>query len=93
MSAISEQLIPESNFRRAGAATFGILFLLESLVRAFNSGILAIQAYDLLGSSRAVSILGTCVSVGIFYSCRVDYDESSSGSTGCPAANSVCGRI
>jgi MFS family permease len=65
MSAISEQLIPESNFRRAGAATFGILFLLESLVRAFNSGILAIQAYDLLGSSRAVSILGTSVSISV----------------------------
>ncbi len=62
MSAQSDQLIPESNFRRAGAGTFGLLFLLESLVRSFNSGVLSIQAYDLLGSSRAVSILGTCVS-------------------------------
>lgn len=62
MSALSDQLIPEGQFRRAGAATFGILFLLESLVRSFNSGVLSIQAYDLLGSTRAVSILGTCVS-------------------------------
>ena len=42
---------------------FGFLFLLESLVRSFNSGLLSIQAYDLLGSTRAVSILGTAVSL------------------------------
>ncbi len=62
MSALSDSLIPHGKFRKAGATTFGILFLLESLVRAFNSGVLSIQAYDLLGSTRAVSILGTCVS-------------------------------
>lgn len=62
MSALTGQLIPDGKFRRAGAGTFGLLFLLESLVRAFNSGVLSIQAYDLLGSTRAVSILGTCVS-------------------------------
>jgi MFS family permease len=62
MSANQDQMIPASQFRRAGAATFGLLFLMESLVRAFNSGVLSIQAYDLLGSTRAVSILGTCVS-------------------------------
>lgn len=56
------EMIPGSGMRKAGAKTFGLLFLLESLVRSFNSGVLSIQAYDLLGSSRAVSILGTCVS-------------------------------
>jgi MFS family permease len=62
MSLIDQKVIPESAFRRASAGTFGILFLLESLVRAFNSGVLSIQAYDLLGSTRAVSVLGTAVS-------------------------------
>jgi len=42
--------------------TFGILYLLESLTRAFNSGVLSIQAYDLLHSSQRVSLLGTVVS-------------------------------
>ena len=55
-------MIPPLPIRKTGAATFGLLFLLESLVRAINSGVLSIQAYDLLGSSRAVSILGTGVS-------------------------------
>ncbi|MDE2446574.1 MAG: MFS transporter [Alphaproteobacteria bacterium] len=62
MSAIHDEMIPPQGLRRAGAATFGLLFLLESLVRAFNSGVLSIQAYDLLGSTRAVSILGIAAS-------------------------------
>ena len=50
---------------RAGAWTFGILFLLESLTRAFNSGVLSIQAYDILGASQRVSVLGTFVSASV----------------------------
>ena len=48
--------------KRAGAWTFGILFLFESLARAFAAGVLSIQAYDLLGSSQKVSMLGAVVS-------------------------------
>lgn len=51
--------------RKAGAMTFGLLFLLESLVRSFNSGVLSIQAYDLLGSSQRVSVLGTCTALTV----------------------------
>ncbi len=47
---------------QAGVWTFGILFLLESLTRAFNSGVLSIQAYDILHTTQSVSILGTVVS-------------------------------
>ena len=55
-------LIPVQG-RKAGALTFGLLFLLESLVRSFNSGVLSIQAYDLLGSSQSVSVLTTSISL------------------------------
>ena len=65
MNSLPDQMIPHVPIRKAGAATFGVLFLLESLVRAINSGVLSIQAYDLLGSSRAVSILGTGVSLTV----------------------------
>ena len=65
MNSLPDQMIPQVPFRKTGAATFGVLFLLESLVRAINSGVLSIQAYDLLGSSRAVSILGTGVSLTV----------------------------
>ncbi len=51
--------------RKAGALTFGLLFLLESLVRSFNSGVLSIQAYDLLGSSQKVSILNTGIALAV----------------------------
>lgn len=56
------ELFPLAQGRKAGAMTFGLLFLLESLVRSFNSGVLSIQAYDLLGSSQKVSVLGTFTS-------------------------------
>lgn len=51
--------------RKGGAMTFGLLFLLESLVRSFNSGVLSIQAYDLLGSSQRVSVLATFTSLSV----------------------------
>lgn len=51
---------------RAGAWSFGILFLLESLTRAFNSGVLSVQAYDILHATQKVSVLGTVVSSTVF---------------------------
>ncbi len=62
MSMNSSDLVPVQG-RKAGALTFGLLFLLESLVRSFNSGVLSIQAYDLLGSSQKVSVLTTSISL------------------------------
>jgi MFS family permease len=62
MSSDASELIPTETARKAGAMTFGLLFLLESLVRSFNSGVLSIQAYDLLGSSQRVSVLATGIS-------------------------------
>jgi len=61
MSEPSTAVILPSRMR-AGAGTFGVLFLLESLTRAFNSGVLSIQAYDILGASQKVSLLGSFVS-------------------------------
>jgi MFS family permease len=61
MSEPSSPVILPSR-KRAGAGTFGVLFLLESLTRAFNSGVLSIQAYDILGASQKVSLLGILVS-------------------------------
>ncbi len=63
MSSDTIDLIPKKTGRQAGAMTFGLLFLLESLVRSFNSGVLSIQAYDLLGSSQKVSVLSTSISL------------------------------
>ncbi len=51
--------------RKAGAFTFSLLFALESLVRALNSGVLSVQAFELLGSSRNVSIVATLASLGV----------------------------
>jgi MFS family permease len=62
MSVDASELIPMEKGRKAGAMTFGLLFLLESLVRSFNSSVLSIQAYDLLGSSQRVSVLATGIS-------------------------------
>jgi MFS family permease len=62
MGMNESELIPIAGGRKAGALTFGLLFLLESLVRSFNSGVLSIQAYDLLGSSQRVSVLATGIS-------------------------------
>ena len=57
MSEPSTAVILPSRMR-VGAGTFGVLFLLESLTRAFNSGVLSIQAYDILGTTQKVSLLG-----------------------------------
>lgn len=43
--------------------TFALIFSLESLVRSLNSTVLSLQAYDLLGSGQAVSVLATAVSL------------------------------
>jgi MFS family permease len=47
---------------KASAWIFALLFMLESLVRSFNLGVLSIQAYDILGSSQKVSVLATVTS-------------------------------
>jgi MFS family permease len=47
------------------AITFAILFVLESFVRSLNATVLSVQAYDLFGSARAVSVLATCVSLAV----------------------------
>ena len=51
--------------KAAGIWTFSILFLVESLTRAFNSGVLSIQAYDILRVTQKVSILGAAVSATV----------------------------
>lgn len=51
--------------RRAGVLTFGVLFALESFVRAINSTVVSLQAYDLLKTARDVSILATAVSLTV----------------------------
>ncbi len=65
MTEVATTLIPSSPMARAGAKTFGILFLLESLARSFNSSVLSIQAYDILGASQKVSVLGSVVSATV----------------------------
>jgi MFS family permease len=56
--------LPEPG-RKAGALTFSLLFTLESLVRSLNASVISIQAFELLGSSRNVSIVTTLASVGV----------------------------
>jgi MFS family permease len=51
--------------RRAGAMTFGAIFAIESLVRSLNSTVISLQAFDLLKSSQAVSVLSACVSIAV----------------------------
>lgn len=51
--------------RKAGAVTFSILFTMESLVRSLNAGVLSVQAYELLGSSRNVSIVMTMSALAV----------------------------
>jgi MFS family permease len=51
--------------RKGGAFTFALLFSLESFVRSMNASVIPIQAYDLLGSSRNVSIVATSVSLAV----------------------------
>ena len=62
---ITTMILP-SQKHSVGVWTFGILFLLESLTRAFNSGVLSIQAYDVLHATQKVSVLGTVVSGTVF---------------------------
>ncbi len=50
---------------RAGALTFATLFAIESLSRSFNASVLAVQAYDLFGSSQMVSVLSMAVSLAV----------------------------
>ena len=51
--------------RRAGAYTFAALFAVESFVRALNSTVISLQAYDILGAAQKVSELSTVVSVTV----------------------------
>lgn len=51
--------------RKAGALTFSILFTMESLVRSLNAGVISVQAYELLGSSRNVSIIMTMSALAV----------------------------
>jgi MFS family permease len=51
--------------RKAGALTFSALFTLESLVRSLNAGVLSVQAYELLGTSRNVSIIMTMSALAV----------------------------
>lgn len=51
--------------RRAGAYTFALIFAVESFVRAVNSTVVSIQAYDILGASQKVSVLSTSVSITV----------------------------
>jgi MFS family permease len=60
---VETELGKVTSARRAGAMTFALLFSIESLARAFNASVLSIQAYELLGSSRQVSVLSTGVSI------------------------------
>ena len=64
MSANITSSLPGTG-RKAGAFTFAALFTLESFVRSMNASVIPIQAYDLLGSSRNVSIVATFVSLAV----------------------------
>ena len=56
MSETSPRLIL-SDDKRAGVWVFSLLFFIDSMARAFSTGVLSIQAYDLVGSSQKVSML------------------------------------
>ncbi len=51
--------------RRAGAYTFAAIFAVESFVRALNSTVISLQAYDILGTAQKVSVLSTSVSITV----------------------------
>lgn len=51
--------------RRAGAYTFAAIFSVESFVRALNSTVISLQAYDILGTAQKVSVLSTSVSITV----------------------------
>ena len=56
---------PPTAPRRAGAYTFAAIFAVESFVRALNSTVVSLQAYDILGSAQKVSVLTTSVSIAV----------------------------
>lgn len=58
----SQSLAPP---RRAGAYTFAAIFAVESFVRALNSTVVSLQAYDILGAAQKVSVLSTSVSITV----------------------------
>ncbi len=62
-SDLSSSVLPMP--RRAGAYTFAALFSVESFVRALNSTVVSLQAYDILGAAQKVSMLSTAVSVTV----------------------------
>jgi MFS family permease len=64
MPSDSHNALPEPG-PKAGAFTFAVLFTLESLVRSLNAGVLSVQAYELLGSSRNVSIVSFTASAAV----------------------------
>jgi MFS family permease len=45
--------------------TFSAIFAIESLVRSLNSTVISLQAFDLLKSSQAVSVLSVYVSLSV----------------------------
>ena len=49
---------------KPGAKVFASLFLLESMARASVASVIPLQAYDLLKSEQAVSLLYTLVGIG-----------------------------
>ena len=65
MNELLDTVILPKPKKPAGIWTFSILFLLESLTRAFNSGVLSIQAYDILHATQKVSVLGAAVSATV----------------------------
>lgn len=62
---LSSSILPMP--RRAGAYTFAGIFAVESFVRALNSTVVSLQAYDILGSAQKVSMLSTAVSVAVLF--------------------------
>ena len=60
---LSSSILPMP--RRAGAYTFAAMFSFESFVRALNSTVVSLQAYDILGTAQKVSVLSTAVSVTV----------------------------
>ena len=72
--------------RRAGAYTFAALFAVESFVRALNSTVVSLQAYDILGAAQKVSVLSTAVS-------RHRADHHADAAASCWAACAGAGPI
>jgi MFS family permease len=65
MASDINSALPGFEGRKGGAFTFAAIFTLESFVRSLNVSVLPIQAFELLGSSRNVSVLTTFVSLAV----------------------------